>query len=84
MSWLLIVGAGGYGRSVAEAALLTGVWTNIVFSDANWPNVTEVFGWWRRGGIGRLVASRCVGGLSGKSCQLGYYFARCCALDLAT
>lgn len=45
MSRLLIVGAGGHGRSVAEAALLSGVWKSIVFSDANWPDLTEVFGW---------------------------------------
>src|SRR5690554_7571843 len=41
---LLILGAGGHGKSVAEAALLAGVWQNIVFLDDAWPQVSEAFG----------------------------------------
>lgn len=41
---LLILGAGGHGKSVAEAALLAGVWQNIVFLDDAWPQVSEALG----------------------------------------
>ncbi|WP_017395895.1 acetyltransferase [Acinetobacter haemolyticus] len=39
---LLILGAGGHGRSVAEAALRSGQWSSIVFADDSWPQRTEV------------------------------------------
>jgi shikimate 5-dehydrogenase len=35
---LLILGAGGHGKSVAEAALLSGKWKSIVFVDDCWPH----------------------------------------------
>lgn len=41
---LLILGAGGHGKSVAEAALLSGQWRSIVFADDSWPQRTEVAG----------------------------------------
>ncbi|APR71763.1 acetyltransferase [Acinetobacter haemolyticus] len=41
---LLILGAGGHGKSVAEAALLSGQWGSIVFADDSWPQRTEVAG----------------------------------------
>ncbi len=41
---LLILGAGGHGKSVAEAALLSGQWSSIVFADDSWPQRTEVTG----------------------------------------
>lgn len=41
---LLILGAGGHGRSVAEAALLGGDWTEVVFLDDSWPAQKEVLG----------------------------------------
>ncbi|MEB6677094.1 PglD-related sugar-binding protein [Acinetobacter haemolyticus] len=41
---LLILGAGGHGRSVAEAALLSGQWRSIIFADDSWPQRTEVAG----------------------------------------
>ncbi|RLZ07465.1 acetyltransferase [Acinetobacter sp. 2JN-4] len=41
---LLILGAGGHGKSVAEAALLSGQWSSIVFADDSWPQRTEVAG----------------------------------------
>lgn len=34
---LIIVGAGGHGRAVAEAALLSAVWTEVVFIDDGYP-----------------------------------------------
>ena len=37
MSCLLVVGAGGHGRAVAEAALLSGEWECVVFADDRWP-----------------------------------------------
>lgn len=42
---LLVVGAGGHGKAVAEAALLSGEWREIVFVDDRWPELREVFGW---------------------------------------
>lgn len=41
---LLILGAGGHGRAVAEAALLSKQWESIVFADDCWPTVLEVSG----------------------------------------
>jgi sugar O-acyltransferase (sialic acid O-acetyltransferase NeuD family) len=41
---LLIVGAGGHGRSVAEVALLTGVWELAGFIDDAAPSLQEVWG----------------------------------------
>ncbi len=44
-STLLILGAGGHGKSVAEAAYLSGKWNNIVFADDVWPEKTEFYGY---------------------------------------
>ncbi len=41
---LLILGAGGHGKAVAEAALLSGFWTDIAFIDDSWPQVQMIFG----------------------------------------
>lgn len=41
---LLILGAGGHGKSVAEAALLSGDWINIAFLDDSWPTTNSVLG----------------------------------------
>ncbi len=41
---LLILGAGGHGKSVAEAALLSGKWEKIVFADDSWPQRTDIAG----------------------------------------
>lgn len=41
---LLILGAGGHGRSVAEAALLGEDWTEVVFLDDSWPSQKMVLG----------------------------------------
>lgn len=42
---LLVLGAGGHGKAVAEAALLSGEWQQIAFVDDRWPELREVFGW---------------------------------------
>jgi sugar O-acyltransferase (sialic acid O-acetyltransferase NeuD family) len=42
---LLVIGVGGHGKAVAEAALLSGAWQRIVFVDDRWPQLTESFGW---------------------------------------
>ncbi|TCB59678.1 acetyltransferase [Acinetobacter terrae] len=39
---LLILGAGGFGLAVAEAAELTGQWDEIVFADDRWPEIQQV------------------------------------------
>lgn len=41
---LLIIGAGGHGKSVAEAALLSGYWQTVLFVDDRWPQAREAFG----------------------------------------
>lgn len=41
---LLVLGAGGHGKSVAEAALLGGQWDQVVFLDDAWPGITEALG----------------------------------------
>lgn len=41
---LLILGAGGHGKAVAEAALLSGSWHKVLFADDRWPDLTEVNG----------------------------------------
>lgn len=42
---LLIIGAGGHGRSIAESALLSGRWNDIAFADDNYPKKTTTGGW---------------------------------------
>jgi len=42
MSRLLIVGAGGHGKVVAEAAVSTGNWDEIAFLDAKYPAIKKV------------------------------------------
>ena len=41
---LLILGAGGHGKAVAEAALLSGKWQQVCFADDRWPELQESFG----------------------------------------
>lgn len=43
-SRLLIVGAGGHGKVVADAAQESGRWDEIAFLDDRWPDITEVCG----------------------------------------
>ncbi len=38
------MGAGGHGKAVAEAALLSGSWQQILFVDDRWPALQESFG----------------------------------------
>lgn len=42
---LLIIGAGGHGKAVAEAALLSREWQRIAYVDDRWPELSESFGW---------------------------------------
>lgn len=44
MERLLIVGAGGFGRSVAEAVLATSRYALVGFLDDRWPDVEPVWG----------------------------------------
>ena len=41
---LLILGAGGHGKAVAESALLSGDWQQVLFVDDRWPALQESFG----------------------------------------
>ncbi|OBZ09889.1 hypothetical protein A8L34_21330 [Bacillus sp. FJAT-27264] len=50
MSKLLILGAGGHGKAVADAAMATGSWSGIAFLDSN-KNLKEVLGFPIVGGI---------------------------------
>lgn len=45
MSALLIIGAGGHGKVVADAALETGRWDEIVFLDDAWPEKNKNGRW---------------------------------------
>lgn len=42
---LMVLGSGGHGKSVAEAALLGGEWTEILFFDDAWPTTEIALGW---------------------------------------
>lgn len=42
---LLILGAGGHGKAVAEAAEASGMWGGVAFLDDRWPGVQEIHGW---------------------------------------
>ena len=41
---LLVLGAGGHGQAVAEAALLSGEWQRVCFLDDRWPQLALAFG----------------------------------------
>jgi len=41
---LLVLGAGGHGKAVAEAALLSGHWSHVAFVDDRWPALRAVSG----------------------------------------
>ncbi len=43
-STLLILGAGGHGKAVAESALLSGLWQRVLFVDDRWPELQGSFG----------------------------------------
>ena len=45
MTGLLIIGAGGHGKVVADSALEQGDWARIAFLDDLYPELTEVLGW---------------------------------------
>jgi sugar O-acyltransferase (sialic acid O-acetyltransferase NeuD family) len=45
MSSLLIIGAGGHGKVVADAAETSGRWQNIVFIDKRWPELESCAHW---------------------------------------
>ena len=45
MSSLLIVGAGGHGRVVADAASAMGSWRRVAFLDDRFPNLKQVDDW---------------------------------------
>lgn len=42
---LLIVGAGSFGRTIQEAALMSGVWTDCAFLDDSWPMPSRYSGY---------------------------------------
>jgi len=66
MKTLLILGAGGHGKSVAEAALLRGEWESVVFLDDAWPQVTDALGCKIVGRVADIgeVAASCQGAIA--------------------
>jgi sugar O-acyltransferase (sialic acid O-acetyltransferase NeuD family) len=54
MSTLLIIGAGGHGKVVADAALATGRWDEIVFLDDGWPEKQTNGPWTIHGKVDQL------------------------------
>lgn len=63
---LLILGAGGHGKSVAEAALLSGEWQAVCFLDDAWPNTQQARGWPVLGKPGTIAdwADQCLGAVA--------------------
>lgn len=63
MSALLIIGAGGHGKVVADAALETGKWDEIVFLDDAWPEKQNNGLWDIQGKVDQLSnwKGRCAG-----------------------
>lgn len=55
MSTLAILGAGGHGKVVADAAEATGQWRRIIFFDRVWPEVTSLTPWSVGGDEARLL-----------------------------
>ena len=45
MSKLLIIGAGGHGRMVADVAASTGSWSSIAFLDDEWERLRDAHPW---------------------------------------
>lgn len=56
MRTLLILGAGGHGKAVAEAAVLSGEWQRVAFVDDRWPQLQALFGWPVAGDLSCLTA----------------------------
>lgn len=52
---LLVLGAGGHGKAVAEAALLSGDWQRVCFVDDRWPQLGAAFGMVVAGNIDSLT-----------------------------
>lgn len=52
---LLVLGAGGHGKAVAEAALLSGEWQQVVFLDDRWSELKVVCGLPVVGGLSHLA-----------------------------
>lgn len=55
---LVVVGAGGYGRSVAEAAAASGAFTVVGFADDRWPDLEPIWGLPILGRTGDLAGLR--------------------------
>jgi len=45
VSCLLVVGAGGHGKVVAEAAIASGTWREVAFLDSRFPELRSVLDW---------------------------------------
>jgi len=45
VSRLLVIGAGGHGKVVAEAAIASGQWQQIAFLDGRFPGLSRVLAW---------------------------------------
>lgn len=63
---LLILGAGGHGKSVAESALLSGEWSEVIFLDDGWPGLRAAVGCDVVGKIADIgrIAHRCQGAIA--------------------
>lgn len=55
MTTLLIIGAGGHGKVVADAALATSLWDDIVFLDDAWPDKQTNGPWAIHGKVDQLT-----------------------------
>lgn len=81
---LLILGAGGHGKAVAECALLSGAWQRVLFVDDRWPELQESFGFPVVSDVGGL--SRVAGTAHGAIAAVGNNQVReqwCAAIEQA-
>ena len=58
MSRLLVIGAGGHGKVVAEAAIASQAWTEVAFLDRRFPELRSVNGWPVIGSDGAIATYR--------------------------
>jgi len=60
MSLLLVIGAGGHARVLAEAVIESGIYTDIAFLDDRYPKILELDGYRVVGKIESLVDCACL------------------------
>lgn len=85
---LLVLGAGGHGKAVAEAALLSGEWQRLCFIDDRWPVMKEYMDLpvvSNLQGLSDVAADVAIAAAGNNVLRQQWSeLIRCCELDLAT